>query len=169
MDDRNITSKDFFWGLNVIHLVFLVGSLIFLLAILVKKDFQIEWRPEVLLKDFFFAPVLIVSAAAVFLSRILFKKRIGEVLNLKELTPKVAEYRTASIIKFAILEGAVLFTLFGFNHSMNIVFLLLALFYMLIFYFQRASKEHFLSEFHLTTEERNTIEDPDGIVARMDK
>jgi hypothetical protein len=118
-------------ALKIIHAAMAVGQILFvgLVSFLVfTKKFETVITTNVFL---YVVPIIILPSCM--MSYILFKKRL-EVAK-EEPTPvlKLTDYRSALIVRYALIEGSSLFSIVAFMLTGN--FIILALIVLLILYF----------------------------------
>jgi hypothetical protein len=126
---------------KLMHRIMAIGQLLFL-AIMFFLVYSKTTIPPLTEEDKTFQVVAIVlSAAAFFAGNNLFKKKINEIgdaaLPLKE---KFERYRSACILQWALLEGAILFSGTCFFLTGNYAFLALGGMLILLFLLQAPNK-----------------------------
>ncbi|MBL0146909.1 MAG: hypothetical protein IPP48_15515 [Chitinophagaceae bacterium] len=108
--------KNSFKALQLIHKAMLLGQIVaaVIFLILIASKMQTAALQD---KDRLFQVVAVVfSVAAVLIGSYLFKKKITGIKNKFEasIADKFTQYRTASIVQWALLEGATLFSCIAF-------------------------------------------------------
>ena len=85
--------------------------------------------------------VAAVGLALIILSGILFRAMTVRIQDTKEIDQRLGKYRKASLVKFALLQNAILLQIVGFMASLNLICLVLATLALLIMIAARPSKE----------------------------
>ena len=100
---------------------------------------------------------VVLAVAAVFIGERIFKNKLLVIREEKDLRVKIDLYRQASIVQWALLEGAALFSIIGFYLSTNYAFLALAVFIIIYFIMltPNATKINLLTG--ITPEELNNL------------
>ncbi len=91
--------------------------------------------------DMFMAIVPVVAIGSIFLGDLIFKKMLGSLPKGSSLRDKLAKFQTASIIKFALLEGAALFAIVIFSNTQNLTYLIIGAFLIFYLLLQRPTKD----------------------------
>jgi len=90
--------------------------------------------------DIFLAIVPVVALASIFLGDFIFKKILRSVSQKNGLREKLTKFQTASIIKYALLEGASLFSIVIFSNTQNLTYLIIGVVLIGYLYLQRPTK-----------------------------
>ncbi len=104
--------------------------------------------------DMFLAIVPVVAISSIFLGDFVFKKIIKALPNNMTLREKLMKYQTASIIKFALLEGAALFSIVIFGNTQNLTYLIVGLLLIFFLFLQRPAKQKIETTLNLRGEEK---------------
>ena len=105
--------------------------------------------------DVFLAIIPVIAITSVFLGGFIFKKMIGSIPKDLDLRQKLARFQTASIIKYAILEGPALFGIVIFHNTQNLVYLIIATFLIFYLFLQRPTKDKVERHLELRGEEKS--------------
>ena len=98
----------------------------------------------------------IVAATAYFMSQFVFRKNLKSVDRQASLDGKMKSYMTASIVKYAILEGAGVLAIAAYFFSGNALHLTLAIALIAYLFVQRPTVAKVIKELRLTpSEERD--------------
>jgi hypothetical protein len=132
---------------------------------LVQKNEMAESVKE--LKDIFIyiVPVLIILSLVG--ARWYFQKAVSALKNNTDLMGKMTGYRSASIARFALLEGPSLFSIVIFLVTGYWFFLGMAGLMIIVFLIHKPSREKAANDLELSASERLKIEDPDTIIAEF--
>lgn len=98
------------------------------------------------------APILMLSCIS--MSSLLFTKKMEEAKSITGLFPKLEHYRSAIILRSALLEGANLICIIFYFLELNYFFLLLFFIGLGAFLLIRPSEDMFKEKYRLTEEER---------------
>jgi len=142
--------------LSIIHLALCSGVFIFGFIMFSKTN-----STEIILddsNDIF--KYIIPSAAiiAIFLSNFLFKSQLNSISENAELKEKLVKYQSASIIKYAVLEGVALFSIVTYTSTNNFLYLLIAACLLLYLIFQRPTSSKIISDLDLKGNEKQEFE-----------
>jgi len=148
--------QNFFTTLNIIFIALSAGQLIFFGVIFfitsqesIQKNLELD---SILL---YLSPVYSISM--VFLSKILYNKNSQSIDKSLDVKSKAMKYRTASIVNWAMLESANLFSLVSFLITGNFVHLLIFTGVFAGFILNRPSKEKFINDYNVASDEINNL------------
>ena len=130
--------------LSIIHLALCSGVFIFGFIMFSKiKSTEIILNDS---NDIF--KYIIPSAAiiAIFLSNFLFKNQLNSITENAEIKEKLVKYQSASIVKYAVLEGTALLSVVIYSSTTNFLYLLIALGMLLYLILQRPTLSKIISE-----------------------
>lgn len=164
MSESQLTSKQYFRQLMIIHSALIIGQLIFLgVSLTIVSDGEVEGN-ESLFK--LIAPGLLAGGAiiAFFLRRTILAKA-----QKKELKDKLAAFSTATIVYCALLEGPAMFSIVCILLTGNLLFLALVAVSIALQLTGRPTREKVMTDFNLSDEEIRLINDPDAEVAVSQK
>lgn len=102
-----------------------------------------------------------------FLGNLVVNKRIKLAKEDKQLKNKLEIYRSANIIKYAMLEGTAFFAIITYLLTGELLLLGFAVMMMLLFATYYPSKEKLIKELELNREEQAILEDPMAVVAEV--
>lgn len=102
--------------------------------------------------------VPILGAIGYFLSQYIYDNLVRKIDADKPLTTKLGRFMTASIIKYALLEGAAFLAFLSYLFSGNAMFFVIGLFLLVYLYFQRPTKTKVMDEIPLTFEEKKLFD-----------
>lgn len=144
--------------LSIIHTVLLVALIAFgIFTYYQNSSFIARMNPQ----DLFIYIVPVVAAAGYFLSQLLFKKKLATISKEDKLQIKLGKYQTASLIKYALLEGAGFLALMAYYWSGNALHLVIAIALIAYLFVQRPTADKIKKELPLTFDEQkqfNTLE-----------
>jgi len=149
------TSKQYFSGLRILHLVFLAGLILFS-AISFFLVFTGSMGKNSELKGILTILVPGFLVAGIMGSYFIAKNRLLTLVD-KDLNEKLSGYRAMMILKIALLEGPALFAIISYQLTGNILFLGVAMIAVLLILFVNPSKEKVAEELNLSTQDRALI------------
>ncbi|WP_207421893.1 hypothetical protein [Desertivirga brevis] len=160
MSESQLTSKQYFRQLTIIHSALIIGQLLFLaVSLKVVSDGEVEGNDDVFK---LIAPSLLAGGAIIgfFLRRSILAKA-----QKKELRDKLGDFRTATIVQCALLEGPSLFSIVCFLLTGNLLFLALVVISLALQFFARPTREKVMTDFVLSDGEISLLYDPEAMVA----
>jgi hypothetical protein len=143
-------------SLQILHTAMLAGMVLFCMVSAVVKlsgkhiDSTLDKTLQVV--------VLIVSFGCVRAAFFIFNKRLQSADPSSSATEKLSVYRTASIIKWALIEGPVLFAVICFMLTRNYAFIALAFVLIVLFAIQAPSKLKAMLQLQITEQEFDSLE-----------
>lgn len=150
MQQQNI---GYFKALSVLFTAFLAGQLIFtaLAFYLVNSGSFPASSSE--LQDIFFimAPALIIAGRLI--GNVLYKKKIQQAQNLTTTAPKLDIYRSAFIVRCALLEGPILFAIIAFMLTHTIELLAFVAGGIFLFFLLKPNKDKIAAELQIAADE----------------
>lgn len=166
MNTVNLTSKKYFNSLKIIYLILLIGQLLFL-AIVAFSGFNLleEGDETSSLTNIFKIVAAVLAIGGVSGGRMIFQMRVNIIKTKTDLIEKMNDYRSALIIKFALLEGPAFFGIIGYMLTGNNFFLLVAGFLILVFALHYPMPDRTIKELELSSEEVERVENPNEIIA----
>ncbi|SHI91523.1 hypothetical protein [Pseudozobellia thermophila] len=143
---------NFLKTLTVIHMALLASLIGFALFVYSSNGgFQAGMDSE----DPFIYIVPVAAAIGYFLSQYLFKKQLSTITREEALNFKLSRYQSASIQKYALLEGPALMALFAYSSSGNALHLVIVLLLVAYLFAQRPTAAKLIDQLPLTREEEN--------------
>lgn len=146
--------KSFLRTLKIIHASLCLG-LIFCSGFVFMQNGGFEAS---LNNDVFVFVVPIVAMMGYFGSTWVFQKLIRNLPKIEDLTKKLQRYYVASLVKYAIIEGAAFLALFGYYYSANAMHLVIAICLIVYLIFQRPTLEKLNQEVSLNLEEKKEFD-----------
>ncbi len=144
----------FIQTLKLIHVSLVVGLAIFsVFAFMQNKDFNADINTNSTL-------LYIVPIAALigyFGSQLLFRKMLSNVQTSDSLQLKLNKYQTASIIKYALIEGPAFIALFVYYATGNALPLVIALCLLAYLFVQKPTKDKIINSLDLTSDQRRAL------------
>ncbi len=169
MNSKELTSKEYFKSLTVIHAALLFGQILFGgVAFGLNTSGQLQLGEE--LKDLtsifnILIPFLVIGG--VFGSTLLSKNRLKTIREKKDLKEKLGDYRTLQVLKLALLEVPSFFALVCYLVTGNFMFLAFSAIIIVVFFINRPSKARAIYELELNSEEKALIDEDDAVIAKV--
>ena len=116
-----LTPKRFLKTISIIHFALFVGPLAFgIFHYFNIQETKIDYSN---IDDVYLFLVPILGILGIFGGNVLFNEKINDLTKLNTLREKLVGFQTASIIKYAFLEGAALFGIVAFEKDGNLIYL----------------------------------------------
>ncbi|MEN8125479.1 MAG: hypothetical protein ABFR32_10155 [Bacteroidota bacterium] len=138
--------------LSIIHLVLSLGIIFFGTIVYLQvseTNFDISKTD-----DTFFYLVPILAIGGIWVSNFLFNQKINEIPKNTTLIEKLAAYQTASIIKYALLEGPAFLGIIAFMEDGNLLYLLISGLLVLYLFYQKPTKDKIEIDLNLSEEQK---------------
>jgi len=148
-------SKSYLKTLTIIHFALAVGQIIF--AIIVFAHHQKTEMVVDPINDVMFIPFLVTLLMAFAVGPVIYKKLLSQVHG-KSLTIKLNQFRAASIVKYALIEGPSLFGIVIYFLSGNFFYLLVSGLLIIYFLTLRPTKEKIEKGLNLDYKEKEQFE-----------
>jgi hypothetical protein len=146
-----------FKSLQTIFYALLCGQILFLLVafFLIKKDIFIASKKDL---ENIFLPVLVIVALLCMVSgNKIFKARLQKLSSVNPITARFSEYRAASLVRWALLEGPCLFAIICFMLTANYFFILIAILILFFFGSTVPAKNKVANDMGISTDELDSI------------
>lgn len=139
-------------SLLVIYYALLAGVVLFTAFILI-----IPLEPQVDLHNYLRFVVIGITLLSYLVGQVINKNQLAKINDLDSLEKKLSQYQIASIIKWAVLEGAILLTIISYGLTRNFLYLGIFILMIVIFILHRPSIKLISSELSLSPEEIKRI------------
>lgn len=151
-NDNPTILKNFFQTLNIIFIALLSGQTIyFLIGLFMIRSGNFEGFGGSNTIFMFITPVVVLSSIVA--SKFIYAKQVTEFDKSLPIEIKMVSYRTASIIRLALLEGANIFTISFMIITSNYFFAALFVVVITLFFFNRPTKEKFIMEYEVSADD----------------
>jgi hypothetical protein len=159
-------SKQYFLLLTVLYFGLLVGQVVFA-SIALLLNLAHLFQPFNSLKAIFIYIVPVIVVAGFVAGQLVYKNQLNKIKGYDSLVTKMVGYRTALIIKLAMLEGASLFAIIAYLLTSDLIFLGMS--GIIIFYFllMKPSRDKIVMDLGLNPVERMKIEDDNALIAEI--
>ena len=149
--------KRFFRQLNTMFGVFLTGVFLFLVSVQVVVYFQGALDPTYTQFLYFGAPIS--GVALIVIAQRLAEGRFKGGRGALKLHEKMDAYRSGSVLRMIVLDGAAFLQLIAYVFTDDKLFLLLALAVVTVFFMSKPGLERFMRDMDLNEVERKVMRD----------
>jgi hypothetical protein len=157
------TTQQYFKALSVLHFALITGVTLFIVIAYFLRGAIAHGNNEALANIFqYIVPVLAFICIAA--GNVLYKKRVNDIKNKKNLAEKLNDYRAAFILRDALLEGAALFAIIAYMLCSELILLGVAILLVLIFVFIKPTKDKLIKDLELSSDETVIIEDDNAVI-----
>lgn len=141
--------------LKIIHAALVLGLLVFgAAAYFSGEGFVTQFSVE---GDYYIYLVPSIAVLAYFGSKLLFKQELSKIDNSEAVKQKFAKYQAASILKFALIEGAALLALFQFMSTRYSLYFTIAICLIVYLAFQNPTKNKLIQDLNLRSDEQKEL------------
>jgi len=156
------TPKGFLKTISIIHLGLFAGPLIFgIFTFSTIKETKIDYSDT---NDIFLFLVPLFAISGILVGNILFKEQIDKLINKDSLMEKLSGFQTASIIKYALLEGPALIGIVAFNNNGNLLYLIISGILILYLIILRPTNDIIETSLNFTIEQQNQFNQKEQII-----
>ncbi len=149
-----MNTKDFFKQLNILYFSLLAGQVMF---VVITFLFNVIMNMTIGADHILFTVIVPIYAFIAFLAgNFIFKKKLEEIAG-KPLNNRMETYKTAFLIRLALMESVSFFTLVIYLISGNLIYLAFALLIIILYSLLRPSKEKITDELGCTKEEKKEL------------
>ncbi|MBQ4915234.1 hypothetical protein J8L85_12340 [Maribacter sp. MMG018] len=150
-----MVAKTFLKTLSFIHLSLVIGLLAVTGIILFQgKGFSADTNGD----DIFLYIVPIISIIGYFGGQFLFNRSISKINREQSMKEKLTTYTSASLVKYACIEGPAIICLVAYYSTGNALPLTIAFCLMAFLIVQRPSKHRIIGQLPLTPEEKKEFQ-----------
>ncbi|WP_046757016.1 hypothetical protein [Kordia jejudonensis] len=159
---QGLTPNKFVQTLTIIYMALLSGLLFFMAIVFFQFDGAMT--PTFDTSDTLLLVYPVIAVGAILGSQTIFKKLLASAESKPSLKAKLASYQTASIIKFAMIEGPAFFGIILSMITGNTAFMAIAGVLVLFLMLQRPSKTKVESDLKLRGDHRNQFNTYDEVI-----
>ncbi len=163
MEQSQLTTGEYLKALKVIHIGLTAGVVLFLIIAVVLQFTVFE--PELKELEMILLGVTAVAAiSGIFAGSIIFRKRLEQLIELKNLDEKLTGYQSALIVKLALIEGPAFFTVVAYLLTANILFPAIAVLLVFVMVLSAPRKDKLITDLNFSTKETSVFENPDSVI-----
>jgi uncharacterized membrane protein len=164
METKPQTSREYFRTMMIIFIALVTGQVMFGLVALFLQQIG-ELSPELQdMKMLFLIMVCGFVAGGYLGSRFLFRNSMKTAKEKTSLAEMMAHYRSALIVRYALLEGPSMFAVIAFLITGDYIFLGVAGFIIVIFITMPPTKSNAIRDLELNPDEERKINDPEQVI-----
>ncbi len=170
MGTQQLSSAAYFRRSLTIFIALISGQIMFAIGVLVMiltnsiAFTSIEFPHSL---EIIMGILLVLTLVFIQLSSILFKKKLAAIKEKTVLKEIMADYQTALIIRYAILEFPVFIAIGAAIYTGQILLLSFALIIIIVFFYLKPGRERLKKDLELNQAECMLIDDPNAIVAEV--
>jgi hypothetical protein len=161
---EQITFGKYFKSLQIIHFALMAGVVAFGIIAFSVNYFSGKITDDKTLEKLLLIMVVFFSFAEVFASQFLFKMRLKECNKQSNFKDKLFCYRSALIVKFALVEGAAFFVIVAYFLTGNLLFLGFLILLLLVFLYYKPTLDKLRNDLQLSAAEENIIYNQDAVI-----
>lgn len=151
-NDNSIIFKNYFHTLNIIFIALLSGQTIyFFVGLFMIQSGNIDGFGGLNTMFMFITPIVVL--ASILASKFIYTKQVTEFDKSLSLENKLVSYRTANIIRLALLEGANIFNVSIMIITANYFFAALFIIIIALFFINRPTKEKFIMDYEVSADD----------------
>lgn len=163
MEQSQLTSKSYFTSLKIIHFALTAGVVFFMLISFALQFTGFE--PELKEMEMILLGITAFAAiSGIFTGNLLFRKRLEQLAEQKNLKDKLAGYQSALIVKFALVEGTAFFSVVAYLLTANILFPVITVLLVFVLVLFAPGKDKLISDLHLSKPETDVLNNPDAVI-----
>ena len=163
MEQTQLTAGEYLKALKVIHIGLTAGVVLFLIIAVVLQLTGFE--PELKELEMILLGVTAVAAfSGIFAGNMIFRKRLEQLIELKNLNEKLTGYQSALIVKLALIEGPAFFTVVAYLLTTNVLFPVIAVFLVVVMVLSAPRKDKLITDLNLSMKETSILENPDSVI-----
>ncbi len=164
MFSGNLTSKEYFKTTLRVYLAILAGQIAFASISLFLVQSRTLNNQDKDLSGIFIYMVIFFVIYSVIAGNLFFKNKLQKCKNYKTLNEKLSNYRSALIIRYAMLEGASFFTIVAYLVTWELFYLGFAALIIIVFLMIKPSPKKIISDLELNATEQMKLNDPRAVV-----
>ncbi len=151
-----MTSGEYFKTIKIVHIAIVIGVVLFTIVSLIRRIIGFEpvgyEIDKVLL---ILVPIFVLIG--IFASNFVFKKILNEIREKSNFKEKMEKYRSALIIKLALIEGPAFFAIISFLLTGNYIHLGLTVILIIVLLIYKPNKTKLVNELELVKKESDLI------------
>jgi len=161
MEQITLTPSNYIKSLKIVHIALVLGIVFFaLISILLQSKGFGDLGEEI--KNILLILVPIFVAFGILASRFIFKQRIKTIDKSFSLKKKLENYRSALILKFALIEAPSFFAIVSYLLTGDYIFLVLVVILIVVFIFYTPSLTKSINDLELSRVESDILSTPDA-------
>jgi hypothetical protein len=169
MDKIQFTSKEYFNSLNITYMSLILGQVFFaIISLFLSLSGLVSFNLED--SKFILIIVTILFAFGAFYGNTyIFKMKLNAINPASSLFDKLNEYRSACILRWAILEGPSFLSIIGYFLTGDLTFIIITSSIIAFFFMNRPNAEKACTELNLEYQDKIRLMDPDSVISEGSK
>lgn len=168
MQTKPLTSKEYFRAIQIIFASLVAGQVFFALVLIFLRLVG-DFNPGLAELKLVFMIISCLMVIGGYLGgKYLFRMRMNSAKELPVLSDKMNSYRSALIVRYALLEGPAFFAFVSFLLTVDWLFLGIGGFIIAIFITLFPSKNSAIRDLELNLSEEQKILDPDAVISEIE-
>ncbi|MDT0621165.1 hypothetical protein [Croceitalea vernalis] len=152
-----MTSRNFLKTISIIHLAMVIGPLFAATIFYMNTEIITNGTQN----DIFIYVFPLIALGGIFASKYMFNLFIKNLKNHKTLQAKLTGYQTASLIKYALIEGPAFLNIVWFSQTGNLLFLTIGGVLIIFLFTQRPRANKIEIDLNLNSEHKSQFRDLD--------
>lgn len=158
------TSAQYFRTIRILQLALVAGQVVFAgISLLLTKDGPLATDAGLMPIFNMIVPALTIAGIAG--SMVLFRTKVNQARSEPELTAKMAGYRAALILKYAMLEGPSLVAIIAYLLTGQLLYLAAPVIMIILTLVPRSDKDTAIKDLELDYNEQAKLDTPGDLVA----
>lgn len=158
------TSGKYFKEIQTIHIALMIGILFFGAIACIMNYLAGKITDDKTLENILIPFVAFFVIAEVAGSQLFFKIKLKDCKKQVSLKDKLDGYRSALIVKFAMVEGAAFFAIIAFFLTGNLLFLGFIILLFFVFLFYKPTRLKLIEDLKLSLSEEEKILNPESLI-----
>jgi len=163
MESERIKSGEYFIALKIIHIALTVG-IVFFMLISIYLQYSGFGTIAQELKNGLYIAVPLFAITGIVASNLIFKQRLRIIADHKNLKEKMINYRTALIIKLALVEGPAFLATVAYMLTGDLIFLGIIIGLLVVFLLYTPTRNKLIVELELSKTETDLIINPESVI-----
>jgi hypothetical protein len=165
MSIQGQSARDYFKSIRIIFFALLAAQLTFaLVAFYLSLESGSAKANANSLRSIFLVIALVLALNGLVAGNMVYRSRLRKIIQNRNLSTKLNEYRSTFLIRLAMLEASTLFSLVAYLVTGDLIFIGFAGMTLAYFVFLNPTKAGIAFDLELKTEEKTIIENPDSII-----
>jgi hypothetical protein len=165
MENSKLKTKEYFNSLTVLYYAMIASQIVFAVVVLFINEGKTSPSDFTELRFPFTVIGFTLALAAFYGNFYIFRKKLAEIQANTQLSEKMLQYRSACIIRWAILEVPSFFALVTYFLTGYIVLMVIVAAIIFYFLLVKPSAERAIAELELTDKEKLVLNNPDAYIS----
>ena len=163
MDLQSQTSREYIRSLILVYFGLLTGQIVFaVITFAVNKQLMEPMAEDLRVVFIYIVPVFVINGFVT--GQLIYRNRLRKIKRLDTLASKLGEYKSAFMIRLAMLEGAFLFAIIIYLLTADLIFMGMSGIIIAYFLVLRPTIDRISADMELNSTERMKLEREDEII-----